>query len=131
MPYVNKIEIMGNLGRDPEIGYMPNGTPTAKINVAVTETWTDKSTGEIKEHTEWFPVLLYSHHAETVCKYMKKGDCILVYGKQRTRPYTDKAGTPRTVTEILCNEMRIIRTADFGKQSEPEQSVSGGIYGMM
>lgn len=131
MPYINKIEIMGNLGADPEIRYMPNGTATVKINVAVTEKWTDKSTGEIKEHTEWFPVLLYSHHAETVCKYMKKGDCILIYGKLRSRPYTDKTGAARTVTEVICNEMLIIRTADFAKQSGPEQGVSGGIYNMM
>lgn len=131
MPYINKIEIMGNLGADPEIRYMPNGTATVKINVAVTEKWTDKSTGEIKEHTEWFPVLLYNHHAETVCKHMKKGDCILVYGKLRSRPYTDKTGAARTVTEVICNEMLIIRTADFAKQSGPEQGMSGGIYSMM
>lgn len=132
MPYINKVEIMGNLGKDPELRYLPNGTATAKINVAVTERWPDKSTGEIHEHTEWFPVLLYQSLAETVCKYMKKGDCILVYGKQRTRTYTDKSGAGRSVAEIICNEMQIIRTAGHAQNnSPPDQNMSDGIYGMM
>lgn len=129
MPFVNKIEIMGNLARDPELRHMPNGTPTTKITVAVAEKWADKTTGETKEHVEWFPVQLYNRQAEVVCSHMKKGDCILVYGKQRTRPYTDGKGTERTVTEIIAAEMQIIRTAR--PANPPADDLSGGIYGMM
>ncbi|MBF0805065.1 MULTISPECIES: single-stranded DNA-binding protein [unclassified Neisseria] len=131
MPYINKIEIMGNLGKDPELRHMPDGTPVAKINVAVSEKWTDKSTGEIKEHTEWFSVLLYNRHAETVCRHMKKGDTVLVYGRLRTRLYTDKAGAVRSVTEVVCNEMQIIRTAGHARQGVTEENTAGGIYSMM
>ena len=110
MPYVNKIEIMGNLGKDPELRYLPDGKAATKIQVAVSEKWTDKSTGEQKEHVEWVPVLLYEKLAETVCRYMKSGDTILVYGKIRTRSYPGRDGIERHITEVIASEMQIIRT---------------------
>ena len=76
MPYVNKIEIMGNLGKDPELRYLADQTATTSISIAYTEKWRDKKTGQPQESTEWFTVVLYGRHAETVCAYMKKGDCI-------------------------------------------------------
>ncbi|QEY25787.1 single-stranded DNA-binding protein [Neisseria zalophi] len=132
MPYINKIEVMGNLAKDPELRYMPDGKPTTKITVAVADKWTDKKTGELKEHVEWFAVLLYGRHAEIVCQYMKKGDCILVYGKLRTRSYTDRDHIERNVTEVLANEMQIIHTANRHTSSDNISASSGeGIYGMM
>lgn len=131
MPYINKVEVMGNLAKDPELRFMPDGTPTTKITVAVAEKWTDKKTKELKEHVEWFPVLLYGRYAEVVCQYMRKGDCILVYGKLRTRPYTDKSGIERNVTEVIANEMQMIHTANRHTQSGNDVSQDGGIYNMM
>jgi len=130
MPYINKVEFMGNLAKDPELRYMPDGTATTKITIAVVEKWTDKSNGEIKEHIEWIPVLLYKRQAEVVCQYMKKGDTILVYGKQRSRRFVDSNGNERQITEVIAAEMQIIRTR--GQQGEQaEQNLSDGIYGMM
>ena len=100
MPSVNKIELMGNLGQDPEIRYFPDGIPAAKISLAVSETWTDKNTGQKQERTEWFTVL-------------KKGDTLLVWGKIQSRQFTDnKTGAARTVWEVHAHEMQIIRTKD-------------------
>ncbi len=126
MPYVNKIEIMGNLGKDPELRYLPDGKVATKIQVAVSEKWTDKSTGEQKEHVEWVPVLLYEKLAETVCRYMKSGDTILVYGKIRTRSYPGRDGIERHITEVIASEMQIIRTRET-----QEAAVSGGVHDMM
>lgn len=122
---------MGNLAKDPVLRYMPNGTPTTKITVAVAEKWTDKKMKELKEHVEWFQVLLYDRLAEVVCQYMKKGDCIQVYGKLRTRPYTDSSGIERNVTEVIANEMQIIHTTNRHTQSGNDVSQNGGIYNMM
>ncbi|MFS6937855.1 single-stranded DNA-binding protein [Neisseria animaloris] len=131
MPYINKVEVMGNLAKDPVLRYMPDGTPTTKITVAVAEKWIDKKTKELKEHVEWFQVLLYGRHAEVVCQYMKKGDCIQVYGKLRTRPYTDNSGIERNVTEVIANEMQMIHTANRHTQSDNAASSEGSIYNMM
>ena len=110
MPYVNKIEIMGNLGKDPELRYLADQTATTSISIAYTEKWRDKKTGQPQESTEWFTVVLYGRHAETVCGYMKKGDCIMVWGKMKSRRYTGKDGIERTVHEVIANEMQIINT---------------------
>ena len=131
MPYINKVEVMGNLAKDPELRFMPDGTPTTKITVAVSDKWTDKKTKELKEHVEWFPVLLYGRHAEVVCQYMRKGDCILVYGKLRTRPYTDRNGIERSVTEVMANEMQMIHTANRHASADSTAAPEGGIYNMM
>ncbi|WP_308026676.1 single-stranded DNA-binding protein [Neisseria mucosa] len=126
MPYVNKIEIMGNLGKDPELRYLSDGKAATKIQVAVSEKWTDKATGAQKEHVEWVPVLLYERLAETVCRHMKSGDTILVYGKIRTRPYTGRDGIERHITEVIASEMQIIRTREA-----QDAAVSDGVHDMM
>ena len=103
MPSVNKIELMGNLGQDPEIRYFPDGIPAAKISLAVSETWTDKNTGQKQERTERFTVLFRN----------KLGDTLLVWGKIQSRQFTDnKTGAARTVWEVHAHEMQIIRTKD-------------------
>ena len=105
MPYANKIYLMGNLGKDPEIRYLSNGTPVAKVSLAYTEKWKDKTTGEQQEATDWFTVLLYGRLAETVEKFLKKRDCMAVWGKLETRSYTDRLGIERTVCEVKANEL--------------------------
>ena len=112
MPSVNKIELMGNLGQDPEIRYFPDGTPAAKISLAVSETWTDKNTSQKQERTEWFTVLFRNKLAETVGRYLHKGDTLLVWGRIQSRQFTDKTRAARTVWEVHAHEMQIIRTKD-------------------
>ena len=110
MPYLNKIEVMGNLGKDPELRFLPNGKPTTTVSIAYSEKWRDRETDEQRERIEWFTAVLYDKQAETVCKYMKKGDCIFVIGKMQSRFYTDRQQVERTVHEIIVGEMQIIHT---------------------
>ena len=132
MPYVNKIEIMGNLGKDPELRYLADQTATTSISVAYTEKWRDKKTGQPPESTEWFTVVLYGRQAETVCGYMKKGDCIMVWGKMKSRRYTGKDGIERTVHEVIANEMQIINTRQ-NTTATPQANapLSGGLHDLM
>lgn len=122
MPFANKVQLIGNLGHDPQLRYFTNGHATVRLSVAYTEKWTDKTTGQPGERTDWFTVNLYGRPAETVCAYMKKGDCIAVWGKLKTRNYTDKDGISRSLLEIEAAEMQIIKT----RQNLPENSENGG-----
>ena len=132
MPYANKIEIMGNLGKDPELRYLADQTATTSISIAYTEKWRDKKTGQQQESTEWFTAVLYGRQAETVCTYMKKGDCIAVWGKMKSRKYTGKDGVERVVHEIIVNDMQIINTRHNAAATSPAESpVSGGIHDLM
>ena len=124
MPYANKIEIMGNLGRNPELRYMPDGRAVTNVSVAVQKTWNDRETHEQKERTEWFSVILYGGQAETVCRLMEKGDCLQVWGEVQSRPVKGRDGSEKTVFEVIGKEMQIIRTS-------PREKVSGGIHDMM
>ncbi|MDK4563538.1 single-stranded DNA-binding protein [Kingella kingae] len=116
--YYNRIQIMGNLGKDPEIRYFPDGTASAKLSVAYSEKWRDKN-GEQHERTEWFTVLLTKKQAETAAKYLHKGDTVQVAGKLLSRHYTDKDGANRTVYEIHANEFLMIKTR---QSAEPEMA---------
>jgi single-strand DNA-binding protein len=108
MASLNKTALIGNVGADPEIRYMPDGTPTAMISVATTDTWKDKATGEKKEKTEWHRVVFFKGLAEVVGEYIKKGSQIYVEGKLRTRKWTDKDGIDRYTTEIVAREMQML-----------------------
>ena len=132
MPYVNKIEIMGNLGKDPELRYLADQTATTSISVDKNKKWRDKKTGQPQESTEWFTVVLYGRQAETVCGYMKKGDCIMVWGKMKSRRYTGKDGIERTVHEVIANEMQIINTRQ-NTTATPQANapLSGGLHDLM
>lgn len=101
---------MGNLGKDPELRYLSNEMPVTNVSIAYTEKWRDKRTGEPKERIEWFTAIVYGKQAETICRYMKKGDCLMVIGKLQSRRYTDSHGVEKTVYEIITNEMQIIHT---------------------
>jgi single-strand DNA-binding protein len=108
MASVNKVIIVGNLGRDPETRYMPNGEAVTNIAVATSDTWTDKTSGEKKEATEWHRVTFYRRLAEVAGEYLKKGSSVYVEGKLRTRKWQDKDGQDRYTTEIIADVMQML-----------------------
>jgi len=105
---VNKVIIVGNLGKDPEVRYMPSGGAVANVTLATSEQWKDKQTGEQKERTEWHSVVFYQRLAEIVGEYLKKGSQIYVEGSLRTRKWQDKDGKDRYTTEIIASEMQML-----------------------
>lgn len=105
---VNKVILVGNLGGDPEVRYMPSGSAVANINVATTDVRKDKQTGENKESTEWHRVVLYNRLGEIAGQYLKKGSKVYIEGTLRTRKWQDKNGQDRTTTEIWANEMQML-----------------------
>jgi len=107
MASVNKVILIGNLGKDPETRYMPNGDAVTNITLATTETWKDKS-GEKQEKTEWHRVTFYRKLAEIAGEYLKKGRPVYVEGRLETRKWTDKAGVERYTTEIIANDMKML-----------------------
>jgi len=100
---VNKVILVGNLGQDPEVRYMPNGGAVANITLATSESWRDKATGEQKEKTEWHRVVLFGKLAEVAGEHLKKGSQIYIEGKLNTRKWTDQAGVEKYTTEIHVN----------------------------
>lgn len=108
MASVNKVIIVGNLGRDPETRYMPNGEAVANITVATTESWKDKTTGDKKELTEWHRVIFYRKLAEIVSQYLKKGSQVFIEGRLQTRKWNDKDGIERYTTEIIADTMQML-----------------------
>jgi single-strand DNA-binding protein len=108
MASVNKVIIIGNLGRDPETRYMPSGDAVANITVATTETWKDKVSGEKKEQTEWHRVSFFGKLAEIAGQYLKKGSQVYIEGSLRTRKYTDKDGVEKYATEIRADSMKML-----------------------
>lgn len=108
MASVNKVIIVGNLGRDPETRYMPSGDAIANIAVATTDKWKDKATGEQKEATEWHRISFFGKLAEIAGQYLKKGSQVYIEGKLRTRKYTDKDGVEKFSTEIVADTMQML-----------------------
>lgn len=127
MASLNKVLIIGNLGRDPESRSMPNGDTVTNIAVATTESWKDKETGEKRELTEWHRVVFYRKVAEIARDYLKKGSQVYLEGTLKTRKWTDKDGSERYTTEIVCDEMKMLgkregsgdSTGNNGGQSRP------------
>ncbi|HYA21408.1 MAG TPA: single-stranded DNA-binding protein [Burkholderiales bacterium] len=116
MASVNKVIIIGNLGRDPDVRYMPDGGAIANISVATTDTWKDKS-GEKQERTEWHRVAFFGKLAEIAGEYLKKGSQVYVEGSLRTRKWQDKEGQERYTTEIVADRMQMLGSRAGG--SEP------------
>jgi single-strand DNA-binding protein len=108
MASVNKVIIVGNLGRDPETRYMPSGDAVTNIAVATTESWKDKSTGEKKELTEWHRIAFFGKLAEIAGQYLKKGSQVYIEGRLQTRKYTDKDGVEKYATEIKADTMQML-----------------------
>lgn len=100
---VNKVILVGNLGQDPEVRYMPNGGAVTNITLATSESWRDKQTGETKEKTEWHRVVLFGKLAEVAGEYLRKGSQVYIEGSLQTRKWTDQAGVEKYTTEIVVN----------------------------
>lgn len=105
MASLNRVQIIGYLGKDPETRYMPNGDAVANVSIATSEAWTDKASGEKKEHTEWFRVNFWGRLAEVAGEYLKKGQQVYVEGSLRTRKWQDKDGQDRYSTEVRADRM--------------------------
>lgn len=100
---VNKVILVGNLGNDPEVRYLPNGGAVANLTLATSESWRDKQTGETKEKTEWHRVVLFGKLAEVAGEYLRKGSQVYIEGALQTRKWTDNAGVEKYTTEIVVN----------------------------
>ncbi len=124
MASVNKVIIVGNLGRDPETRYLPSGDAVSNINVATTDRYKDKATGEMKEATEWHRISFFGKLAEIAGQYLKKGSQVYVEGSLRTRKYTDKDGIEKFATEIRGETMQMLG----GRQGMGGPSHDGGGY---
>lgn len=111
---VNKVILIGNLGSDPEVRYTPSGSAVANVNLATSETWRDKTSGELQDRTEWHRIVFFNRLAEIVGEYLKKGSKIYVEGSLRTRKWQDKNGIERHTTEIIANEMHILDSRHHG-----------------
>ena len=111
---VNKVILIGNLGQDPEVKYMPNGNAVANITVATSESWKDKNTGEQVDKTEWHRVVFFRRLAEIVGEYLKKGSKVYVEGKLQTRKWQDKNGKDNWTTEIIASEMQMLDSRGGG-----------------
>ena len=105
---VNKVILIGNLGQDPEVKYMPSGGAVTNVTVATSESWKDKNTGEQKENTELHRVVFFRRLAEIAGEYLKKGSKVYIEGKLQTRKWQDQSGNDRYTTEIIANEMQML-----------------------
>ena len=108
MAGVNKAIIIGRLGNDPEMRYMPTGEAVANLSIATSENWTDKTTGEKREKTEWHRVVAFRKLAEIIGQYCKKGDQIYIEGKLQTRKWSDKNGQDHYTTEIIADSVQLL-----------------------
>lgn len=135
MASVNKVTIIGNLGRDPENRYLPSGEQVTSIAVATTDRWRDKATGEQKEATEWHRISFFGKLAEIAGQYLKKGSPVYVEGKLRTQKYTDKDGIERYQTNIIASTMQMLgskqdsgnggQSGNNGRNSYADQKQTG------
>jgi single-strand DNA-binding protein len=121
MASVNKVILIGNLGKDPEVRYLPSGDAVANISIATTETWKDKG-GEKQEKTEWHRVAMFSKLAEIAGEYLKKGSQVYIEGRLETRKWTDKEGHERYSTEIRADRMQMLgsRSGGSDRMAPPE-----------
>jgi single-strand DNA-binding protein len=134
MASVNKVILVGNLGADPETRYLPSGDAVANIRLATTDRFKDKTSGEMKELTEWHRVSFFGRLAEIVNEYLKKGSSVYIEGRIRTRKYTDQAGVEKYATEIVAEQMQMLGGrsgaggggGDEGYSRAPAERSSGG-----
>lgn len=123
---INKVILVGNLGKDPEIKYTASGGAIANLTIATADSWNDKQTGEKVEKTEWHRVVAFQRLAEIMGEYLKKGSQVYIEGKLQTRKWQDQNGQDRYTTEIVANEMQMLggRPSDAGAQ--PQAGGGGG-----
>ncbi len=123
MSSLNKAQIIGRLGQDPEIRYMPNGNAVANISVATSEKWKDKQSGQSQEKTEWHRVVLFNKTAEVAGEYLRKGSQVYIEGKIQTKKWQDNQGNDRYTTEIIGSVLTMLGHRDDApqQQSQPQQ----------
>jgi len=126
MASINKVIIIGNLGRDPEVRYAPSGSAMCNVSVATTRNWKDKNSGDKVEETEWHRVVFYDRLAEIAGEYLKKGSPVYVEGRLKTRKWQDKDGKDTYTTEIVADQMQLLGGRDGGGGG---RSGGGGGYG--
>ncbi|MEI2417170.1 single-stranded DNA-binding protein [Orrella sp. JC864] len=126
MASVNKVIIVGNLGRDPEVRYSPEGSAICNVSIATTSQWKDKNSGEKREETEWHRVVFYNRLAEIAGEYLKKGRSVYVEGRLKTRKWTDKENIERYTTEIVADQMQMLGGRGEGGEGG---GYGGGGYG--
>ncbi len=120
---LNKIMLIGNLGRDPEMTYTPQGTPVTKFTLAVSRT-SKTQTGERQDETEWFNIVAWRNLAETCFKYLHKGNKVYIEGRLSQRKYTDRDGNQRTAVEVIANEMEMLTPKS--QSAAPDSGSSSG-----
>lgn len=123
---INKVILVGRVGQDPEIRYMPSGGAVANLTIATSESWRDKQTGEVKEQTEWHRVVVFGKLAEIAGEYVKKGSQIYVEGKLQTRKWTDSNGVEKWTTEVVLNGPNAIMQMLGGKAEGGQQGQAQG-----
>lgn len=123
---INKVILIGNLGADPEVRYMPTGGAVANITIATSESWTDKQTNEKKEQTEWHRVVIYQRLAEIAGEYLRKGSKVYIEGRLRTRKWQDQQGVERFTTEIIANELQMLDGRGEGQSAQMGGAAMGG-----
>ena len=114
MASVNKVILIGNLGRDPEVRYAPSGSAICNVTIATSRNWKDKASGERQEETEWHRVVFYDRLAEIAGEYLKKGRPVYVEGRLKTRKWQDKDGAEKYTTEIIAEQMQLLGGRDGG-----------------
>jgi single-strand DNA-binding protein len=126
MASVNKVIILGNVGKDPEVRYMQNGDSVVSVSVATSESWKDKNSGESRENTEWHRVTFYRKLAEVAANYLRKGSSVYIEGRLETKKWTDKAGVERYTTGIVASEMKMLGKApEAGERQAPAKVEAG------
>ena len=122
MASVNKVILVGNLGRDPEVRYSPDGAAICNVSIATTSNWKDKTSGERKEETEWHRVVFYNRLAEIAGEYLRKGRAVYVEGRLKTRKWQNKEGQDVYTTEIIADQMQMLG----GREAGAEGGAMGG-----
>ena len=124
---INKVILVGNLGADPEVRYMPSGGAIANLSLATSDSWKDKQTGQTQERTEWHRVIFFNRLGEIAAEYLKKGSKVYVEGRLQTRKWQDKNGVDRYTTEIVGSEMQMLdsRGGAGGSNAGFDQSMDG------
>ena len=120
---INKVILVGNLGRDPEVRYTPSGVAVANFTIATSEKWKDKNTGEMQERTEWHRIVAWGKLGEICGEYLSKGKQVFIEGRIQTRDWEDKEGIKRYTTEIVANEMKMLGARDSGETTRPSAPV--------
>ena len=123
---INKVILIGNLGKDPEVRYSPSGGAIANVTIATSESWKDKNTGEPVERTEWHRVVFFNRLAEIVGEYLKKGSKIFVEGRLQTRKWQDQQGQDRYTTEIVAGEMQMLDSRGGGSANFNQDTAAAG-----